>query len=142
VKLASVLATKGPRVVTISGTDTIRSAVARLVQHNIGALVVVDAAGKPEGIVSERDIIRRLDAGDEIQALPITSVMTRDVVFGTPQDDVDAVLATMTARHFRHLPVLENGDLIGVVSIGDVVKAQLNAYAGHIDTLQTQLMSS
>ena len=127
---------------TISGDETIRGAVARLVEYNIGALVVVDASGNPEGIVSERDIIRRLDAGDEIHGLTVASVMTRDVVYGSPQDDVEAVLATMTARHFRHLPIQENGVLIGIISIGDVVKAQLNAYAGHIETLQTQLMSS
>ena len=141
-KLASVLASKGPRVVTIRDDASIADAVSLLVEHNIGALIVVGSGGAPDGIVSERDIVRRLNDGDDIRALPVTGVMTRDVIFGSPDDDVEAVLETMTARHFRHLPIKENGLLVGVISIGDVVKAQLHTYAGHIETLQTQLMSS
>ena len=68
--------------------------------------------------------------------------MTTDVVYGSPSDDVEAVLQTMTAHHFRHLPILDGGHLAGMVSIGDLVKAQLNEYIGKIDTLQTQLMNS
>ena len=141
-KLESILATKGPRVVTIAGDAPVRSAVALLVANNIGALVVVDAAGAPQGILSERDIIRESSRDDGLYERRTADVMTRTVVYGSLGDDVDAVLHAMTTHHFRHLPILDNGALVGIVSIGDVVKAQLNDHVGIIETLQTQLMSS
>ena len=141
-KLESVLATKGPRVVTIAGEAPVRAAVALLVEHNIGALVVVDAAGAPQGILSERDIIRESARNDRIYDQRAAEVMTRAVVYGSLGDDVEAVLHAMTTHHFRHLPILDDGALVGIVSIGDVVKAQLNDYVGSIETLQTQLMNS
>ena len=138
--IASLLASKGVNVVTIGPQDSIRSAVSLLAQHNIGALVVVEAQGALVGIVSERDIVRALARTEAILVEPIAMIMTRNVVIGTPQDDLVAVGNTMTERRIRHLPIVEGGRLVGIISIGDVVKAQRDQYQGEVDTLQYQLL--
>jgi CBS domain-containing protein len=138
--IASLLASKGITVVTIGPQDTIRGALTLLAQHNIGALVVVDGQGGLVGIVSERDIVRALARTEAILVEPVDVIMTREVVIGTPQDDLVAVGNTMTERRIRHLPVVEGGRLVGIVSIGDVVKAQRDQYQGEVDTLQFQLL--
>lgn len=139
-KLESILATKGSRVLTVSARQTMREAVALLVQHNVGALVAVDDAGQPSGIVTERDVIRALARDENFLAQPVSAVMTKTVIVGSPQDDVAAVMKTMTEKRFRHLPVLDKGKLIGIVSIGDMVKAQVDQLQGEIETLETQLI--
>src|SRR5574341_36732 len=139
-KIENILAKKGTQVFTIQPDKSLKDAIALLVRHNIGALVVVDAAGKPVGIISERDIIREAGKTQDLFAQPVRRVMTKDVTTGTPYDDLKSVLQTMTNRHFRHLPVVEHGKLVGIVSIGDVVKAQLDEYEGEINTLQTQII--
>jgi CBS domain-containing protein len=138
--IASVLARKGIVVVTIRPEQTIRQALAVLAQHNIGALVVVDDAGGPVGIVSERDIVRALARSEAILGEAISAIMTREVIIGTPQDELVAVGTTMTERRIRHLPVVEGGRLVGIVSLGDVVKAQRDRYQGEVDTLQYQIL--
>ena len=138
--IASLLASKGRNVITVGPHESIRAALGLLAQHNIGALVVVDGPG-PVGIVSERDIVRALARTESILIQPIASIMTREVIIGTPQDDLIAVGNTMTERRIRHLPVVEGGRLVGIVSIGDVVKAQRDQYLGEVETLQTQLLS-
>ena len=139
--VASLLAKKGVKVVTIGPEDSIRQALGRLAEHNIGALVVVDGQGGLAGIVSERDIVRALARSEAILVEPIASIMTRDVVVGTPQDDLVAVGNTMTEHHIRHLPVFEGSRLVGMISIGDVVKAQRDQYQGEVDTLQFQILN-
>ncbi len=139
--IASLLSKKGVKVVTIGPQDTIRQALGRLAEHNIGALVVVDAQGGLVGIVSERDIVRALARTEAILVEPIAAIMTRDVVIGTPQDDLVAVGTTMTEHRFRHLPIVDGGRLVGIISLGDVVKAQRDQYQGEVDTLQYQLLN-
>lgn len=139
-KLESVLASKGPKVFTIGPDLLLADAAALLAQHNIGAIIVVEGPGKPVGILSERDLVREASRDPQFLTRTVSAVMTRDITCGSPSDDVEAVLQTMTNGHFRHLPVLDGGILIGVVTIGDLVKAQLNQYKGDLDTLQTQLM--
>lgn len=141
-KMQSILATKGTKVVTITAGASIRDAVALLVQHNLGALVVVDDKRHPQGIISERDIVRESNKSDAYFSTTVGRVMTADVICGSPADDVEAVLQMMTSGHFRHLPIVESGELVGVVSIREVVTAQLNDYRGNIESLQTQLMTS
>lgn len=138
--IATVLARKGITVVTVGPRQTIRQALALLAQHNIGALVVVDDAGAPVGIVSERDIVRALVRAETILGEAVASIMTREVIIGSPQDDLVAVGSTMTERRIRHLPVVEAGRLVGIVSLGDIVKAQRDQYQGEVDTLQIQLL--
>lgn len=138
--IATLLAKKGARVVTIRPEQTIRQALSLLADHNIGALVVVDDGGRPNGIVSERDIVRTIAHDERVFDKTVSAIMTRDVVLGLPQDDLLAVGNTMTEKRIRHLPVVDKGHLVGIVSIGDVVKAQRDQYQGEVDTLQTQLL--
>ncbi len=140
-KISAILATKGMKVVTIRPQQSLKDATLLLAQHNIGALVVVNEAGQPVGIISERDIVRRAARDDkDLLTQPVSAVMTKDVVTGSPQDDLTSVLRTMTERHFRHLPILDLGKLAGIISIGDVVKAQINQYQGEIETLETRIV--
>lgn len=141
-KIETILAAKGPKTVTIAATASVREAVQALSSHNVGALIVVDAAGYPDGILSERDVIRCLAERDDVLAPTVGDLMTSPVTVGTPQDDVESVLRTMTARHFRHLPVVEGRKLVGMVTLGDLVKGQLAEYRGAVATLETQLMES
>jgi CBS domain-containing protein len=138
--IASILATKGDKVVTVRADQTIREALGVLAQHNIGALVVVDAALRPIGILSERDIVRAAARNEAVFPQLVSQLMTRDLVLGSPGDDVGAVGHTMVQRRIRHLPVMDGGKLVGMVSIGDVVKAQRDQYQGEVDTLQTIVM--
>jgi CBS domain-containing protein len=138
-QISTILATKGRTVVTVTPDQTVREAVALLVDKHIGAVVVVDEIGRPVGIVSERDVIRELAQNDQALSLPVSSVMTRDVIIARPGDDSKAVSKTMTVRRFRHLPVMDRHELVGIISIGDVVKAQLDEYEGEIETLQTRV---
>ncbi len=138
--IASILASKGREVVTIGPRQTVRQALRVLVAHNIGALVVVGEADRPVGIVSERDIVREAARNERVFTRTVAAIMTKDVVIGQPQDDLSSVGHTMTERRIRHLPVMDGGRLVGIVSIGDVVKAQRDRYQGEVETLQTQLL--
>jgi CBS domain-containing protein len=138
--IASILATKGDKVVTVRADQTIREALGVLAQHNIGALVVVDGGMRPIGILSERDIVRAAAKNEAVFPQLVSQLMTRDLVLGDPGDDLGAVGQTMVQRRIRHLPVVVAGKLIGIVSIGDVVKAQRDQFQGEVDTLQTIVM--
>jgi CBS domain-containing protein len=138
-QISTILATKGSTVVTITPDQTIRYAVKLLAEKRIGAVVVVDAAGHPVGIVSERDIVNAVARNETLFGEPVQTIMTRDVIIARPGDDTKAVSKTMTVRRFRHLPVMDHHELVGIISIGDVVKAQLDEYEGEIETLQTRV---
>jgi CBS domain-containing protein len=138
-QISTILATKGSTVVTITPDQTIRDAVKLLVEKRIGAVVVVDAAGRPIGIVSERDIVNAVARHEAQFGESVQTIMTADVIIARPGDDLKAVSQTMTVNRFRHLPVMEQGELVGIISIGDVVKAQLAEYAGEIETLHTRV---
>jgi CBS domain-containing protein len=137
--IASILARKGGRVITSRPEQSIRQALSLLAEHNIGALVVVDETGAPAGILSERDIVREAARDERLFARTVGEIMTRDVIVGVPEDDLRAVRHTMTERRIRHVPVIADGRLVGIVSIGDVVKAELDQYLGEVETLQTQV---
>ena len=141
-KLSAVLAAKGNRVFTIAPDESITTAVALLAEHNIGALIVTGAHGLPVGILSERDIIRRLAKGAGVLTESVADLMSSPVTSGTSNDDLDSVLRTMTNNRFRHLPVVDDGELVGMVTIGDLVKAQLTEFRGAVATLETRLMNS
>jgi CBS domain-containing protein len=139
--ISSILARKGVNVVTVQPEQTLREALAMLAQHSIGALVVADAAGVLVGILSERDIVREAVRNERFFDLSVSAIMTRDVITGQPRDDLSAVAATMTNKRFRHLPVLDGGKVVGVISLGDIVKAQRDEYLGAIDTLESQIIN-
>jgi CBS domain-containing protein len=136
-----ILATKGAHVTTIRPEQTIREALGLFIRHNIGALVVLDDAGHLIGLLSERDIIRAAPMNEAIFSQPVHEVMTRDPITAVPQDDLMSVANTMTEMRIRHLPVVDQGRLVGIVSIGDVVKTQRDQYRGEVETLQTQLLA-
>jgi CBS domain-containing protein len=138
--IASILAKKGGQVYTIRPEQTVRQALTTLAERNVGALVAVDGSGGVVGILSERDVVRRLARDENALSLAVEALMTKNVITGLPQDDLGAVGRTMTDRRFRHMPILENGRLIGVVSLGDIVKAQRDQYQGEVETLETQLI--
>lgn len=140
-KVSTILSTKQRDVITIQPEETVKTAVATLTKHNIGALVVVDDAGQLTGILSERDVIRVASETDDVLTLTVADVMTRDVITGTPQDDVMSVASTMTEKRFRHLPIVKDNELIGIISIGDLMKAQRDQYRGERNTLETQIMA-
>lgn len=143
-RISDVLRAKGGDVRTIPADGLVRELLARLADFDIGALLVVDGdptAGGPDGalvgIVSERDVVRQLNRrGDGLLDAQVNEIMTREVVTCSPADTVDAVAETMTERRIRHMPVIADGVLQGVVSIGDVVKsriAQLESDRGQLE---------
>jgi CBS domain-containing protein len=140
--ITNLLARKGPKVVTVRPDDTIRQALTLLAEHNIGALVVVGDGGRPMGILSERDIVREAARNEHLFSLTVSAIMTSNVIIGTPQDDLVSVGSTMTEKHIRHLPIVDRDRLVGIVSIGDIVKAHRRELQGEVDTLQTQLMEN
>lgn len=141
-KVQLILATKARGVITISPDKTLRDAAALLTHHTIGAVVVTNQAGQIAGILSERDIIRAMAQNEHFALQTVNEVMTRHVVTGTPEDDVYSVAHLMTEHRFRHLPIVEEGQLIGMISIGDITKAQRDMYRGEVNTLEMQLLAT
>ncbi|MBO0737386.1 MAG: CBS domain-containing protein [Alphaproteobacteria bacterium] len=125
--ISDVLRTKGHHVVRIHPVDTVQLAVRKLAEHHIGALVVEDRWMKPVGIFSERDFINAVARdGAPVLEFQVDQLMSTPVLTCRSSDRVDAVLATMTTARIRHLPVVENNELKGIVSIGDLVKHRLD----------------
>ena len=137
--IANVLASKGASVVTIHPDQTVREALALFAERNIGALVVVDDARRAVGMITERGILRSALTNDRVLTAPVGAVMTREVVIGHPSDDLMSVAHTMTEKRIRHLPVMEQGKLVGIVSLGDLVRTQRDHYEGRVVTLESQL---
>jgi len=126
-RLKDIIAKKTDPVITIGQDATVMDAVRTLVQHNIGSLVVVDAEGRVLGIITERDVLREVDLNyDELPTKKIKDAMTKKLIVGVPDDDIEYTMAVMTNNRIRHMPVIEGGKLCGIVSIGDIVKAQLH----------------
>jgi CBS domain-containing protein len=133
----SILRHKGSGVLTIPPDAKIAEAVRRLDENNVGALVVSADGLKIDGILSERDVVRGLNAHAAATLdRPVAALMTRSVRTCRRADTLDALFTLMTDRRVRHLPVVEGGVLVGIVSIGDVVKARLDALAGEAEALR------
>jgi CBS domain-containing protein len=127
VRISNLLAAKGDSVATIGPDATVAGVVAELARHGIGALVVSSDGAHIEGIVSERDVVRRLNqVGGTLLDQPVSSIMTPTVRTCSPDDDVESLIVTMTEHRIRHVPVVSNGGLAGIVSIGDVVKSRMD----------------
>lgn len=112
-------------VVTIRPDATVRDLLTLLAEHNIGAVIVSGEGAGVDGIVSERDVVRKLHDDESVLDAPVQQIMTAVVQTCEPGHDVDALMAQMTEHRIRHVPVLDEGRLIGVVSIGDVVKSRI-----------------
>lgn len=124
-RISEILRRKGDNVVTIDPNASVRELLDRLATFNIGAVVVSSDGNTIQGIVSERDIVRRLVAGTRVLDSSVGSIMTGTVHTCTPEDTVDQLMLLMTEQRFRHVPVVANGQLVGLVSIGDVVKSRI-----------------
>jgi CBS domain-containing protein len=129
---------KAPSVVTVQSTATVMEAARKLAQYKIGAVVITKIDGGVAGILSERDIVRRIaEVGPDILSSPVRDVMTRDVVTCTAETTVDEVMTRMTHGRFRHVPVVDADDrLIDVISIGDVVKKHVEEVEHEATTLR------
>jgi CBS domain-containing protein len=140
-KVAAILKTKGTHVETTRPDTSIYTVVWDLNLKGIGALVVTDDGTTVLGIVSERDIVRGLaEHGTKLLAAPVSQVMTSPAVTCAPEDSVTAVMARMTRYRVRHLPVVEDGRLAGIVSIGDVIKHRLDELELEANILRETLM--
>jgi CBS domain-containing protein len=138
-RIADVLRSKGGAVVTINPDATVTELLAGLAEHNIGAMVVVGPDGV-KGIVSERDVVRQLHAnGASTLELPVEKIMTSVVSTCAKSDTVDSLTLLMTEHRVRHVPVLEDGKLIGIVSIGDVVKTRMEELESEHEQLQSYI---
>ncbi|MBC6448956.1 CBS domain-containing protein [Actinokineospora xionganensis] len=136
-RISDVLRVKGAKVATVDPGTSVAGLIRALAEHNVGALVVVDA-DSVVGIVSERDIVRRLDErGGDLLNATVADIMTMDVFTCGPEESVDALAETMTDRRIRHMPVVVEGKLVGIVSIGDVVKTRIS----QLETARDQLQS-
>jgi CBS domain-containing protein len=138
-----ILLHKGSEVITIEPAATVAAAARALARRRIGALLVTGADQRIVGIISERDIVRALDeAGPAALDTPVSEVMTRQVVACGRHETIAEIMERFTSGRFRHIPVLDNGRLAGLVSIGDVVKARLGELEHEQDALREYIRSA
>lgn len=127
----------GTDVVTIASDATVTDAAKLLSEKRIGAVVATDGSGAPQGILSERDIVRELGRrGEGCLNDSVETLMTREMISTAPDETTDQVLEKMTAGRFRHMPVMKDGKMTGLISIGDVVKARLSELSMEKDALE------
>jgi CBS domain-containing protein len=138
--VSQILKEKGDMVFTAAPGDSVAAVAALLQARRVGAMVVLDEAQSVAGIVSERDIVRVVaELGPEGLGQPVSACMTRDVVYAEPQESVDELLERMTDRRVRHLPVCRDGRLMGIISIGDLVKSKIAEAVAETETLKAYI---
>jgi len=138
--VSQILKQKGDMVFTASPTDSVAAVAALLHARRVGAMVVLAEDRSVAGIVSERDIVRIVaEKGADGLTQPVTDCMTHDVVFAEPSETVDVLMERMTDRRIRHLPVCREGRLIGIVSIGDLVKSKIAETVAEAETLKAYI---
>ncbi len=126
-RIADILKQKGNKVVKIAHYKTVYDAICTLVEEKIGSVLVENEKGEIVGILTERDILRLTHTYlEQMKSLPIADVMTKRLFVASPVDSIEEIKRLMTEKRIRHVPVFENGTLIGLVSIGDIVKYQLS----------------
>ncbi|MEJ5019655.1 CBS domain-containing protein [Ochrobactrum vermis] len=139
----SILETKGRDVVVIAPADTLSHAVAMLNKHKIGALVVCDETGRIKGILSERDVVRAVAAQEtKAMSMPVAEVMTAKVQVCREHHTINQVMEIMTRSRFRHMPVEEHGKLVGIISIGDVVKRRIEDVEREAEDIRTYIATA
>lgn len=136
-RISEVIRRKGAEVVTIRPDETVTDLLALLAEHNIGAVIVsTDGGSTVGGIVTERDVVRHLNSdGTTVLRAPVAEVMTAEVITCSVDDDLQTLARTMTEKRFRHLPVVEDGELLAIVSIGDIVKNRIDELQAENDQL-------
>ncbi len=140
--VSDILAQKGTSVHSVAPTVSVAELSQQLTTRRIGSVLVVDGQGAVLGIVSERDVVRTLASrGAAALALEASHIMTREVVTCDPDDTIEEVMQAMTSGRFRHVPVVRHGDLLGLVSIGDVVKARLAEAKHETEALRAYIVA-
>lgn len=140
--ISTILKEKGGHIEAVTAEATIAEAARRLASKRIGALVVVDGDGKLAGIVSERDLVRALSShGGRCLEMKVRDVMTAEVITCKPSDTVDNLMEVMTSGRFRHVPVMEGDRLVGVVSIGDIVKYKIAEATAEAEALRSYIVA-
>ena len=140
--VSDILSQKGTTIFTVVPATSVAEISQQLSARRIGSVLVLDVAGSVAGIVSERDLVRALARhGAKALELEARQVMTRDVVTCDPDDSIDSVMQTMTEGRFRHIPVVRRGELLGLVSIGDVVKARLEETRHETEALKAYIVA-
>lgn len=142
IRVANILDGKGHDVLTVTPESSVAALVKLLAEKRIGALPVVDGAGKLKGIISERDVVRALANDAQVLERAVETLMTREVQTCVLQDTVADLMEIMTRGRFRHLPVIDRGKLIGIISIGDVVKQRVAEAQSEVDALTTYITTS
>ena len=141
-KLAELIKGKQKEIVKIRANSTIAEAASTITQHKIGALLVEDQGGAIVGILSERDIVRGMGPhGADLHDVKVSELMTADVIRCAPGDTVNEAMAMMTDRRIRHLPVFEAEELVGFISIGDLVKCRIMEVQGEAEALRQYIFS-
>lgn len=141
--VSSIISSKGSAVVSISAQESVEKLLHLLDRHRIGAVLVLGANGAIAGIVSERDVVRALSArGAGTLALRVADIMVSDIEVCDPDDTIDHVMQVMTERRIRHLPVLQKGQLMGMISIGDVVKNLIDETRHEAEALRQYIAAS
>ena len=146
-RVKDILQEKGAGVVTINASQSIHAAIVKLNDHSLGALIVTGEDGEIAGIVTERDILRNCGSycgrlkepyprGETACPYLVKEVMTKDLVIGVPDDDLNYVMGVMTKNRVRHLPILDNGHLAGIISMSDLVNAHLEEHVFQNRTLK------
>jgi CBS domain-containing protein len=140
VLVSQILKHKGDLVFTASPHETVAAAAALLLSRRVGAMVIVDGQDQVVGILSERDVVRVVaEQGAAGLAQPVSSCMSREVIFAAPNETVQSLLERMTDRRVRHLPVLKSGRLAGLVSIGDLVKSKIAETEAEAENLKAYI---
>ncbi|TVR79160.1 MAG: CBS domain-containing protein [Rhodospirillales bacterium] len=135
--VSDILKIKGTDIVSITSDEPAAAAIALLCERHIGAVLVLDSHERILGILSERDLVRAMNTfREEVFAKRVSELMTQRVVTCSPQDPVAAIMGMMTAQRFRHVPVLEEGRLVGLISIGDVVKSRIEEAQAEVEALR------
>ncbi|MDG3010691.1 CBS domain-containing protein [Rhodococcus sp. D2-41] len=138
-QISEVLRNKGSAVATVDPDISVSELVGDLARHNVGAVVVVDNDAVI-GIISERDVVRQLhERGPELLCARVGDIMSKTVFICAPEDTIDSLALTMTERRIRHLPVLDAGKLVGIVSIGDIVKSRITELQIERDQLESYI---
>ncbi len=139
--VAQILREKGNKVISVATTDSILHALEVMKQHHIGAVLVLEAEDKIAGVMSERDVVRALpEAGGKLLDRPVSSLMTKNVITCTPDQFIRDVMALMTKHRFRHMPVLEDGKLVGIISIGDAVKERITEKEHEAEAMRSYIV--
>jgi CBS domain-containing protein len=141
-KLKELLDKKGASAVTVPGSSTVGMAIRTMYQNRVGSVIIASDGGTPSGILTERDIMRLYAEGKSaFETLRVEDCMTTNLVLGSPDDEISDVLGIMTEKRFRHMPVVQDKQVVGIVSIGDLVKAKLEETAVEAQALRDSITS-